>query len=331
MAAKKKSRRGAGSAASKKKAKPSRGSKGGAKPRVTPPSQQGPEPARLQAALRESIERDIAARIEAHQREVARIRLSVRRGGPSPLMLLAHGDSWFNYPLNGNSFSLSDTDIVAHLTKMGSPPPKILNISHYGDATTDEMGLHKQERLIAALRNPKNWLTGKPDAILFSGGGNDIAGDPFCIYLNYKDSNTPGLDRDRFAGRLASIRSSYLDLFLFRTRYADKVPIFGHCYDFARPMQPHPPCVGPWISPSLTFTGWSTEEGAQIIHDALELFKGMVDELERSRQYDFTVVQTQNTLAKSDWANELHPHPPGFKKLAEKFLDALRLRFGDRI
>lgn len=286
MAAKKKSRRATESTESKKKAKLSRSSKQAAKPKARSLSQQGPQPARLQTALRESIERDIAARVESHQSDVARIRASVRRGGQPPLMLLSHGDSWFNYPLNGNAWPSPDTDIIAHLTKMGGPPPKILNISHYGDATTDEMGLIKQKRLINALRNPKNWLTGKPDAILFSGGGNDIAGDQFCIYLDYKDSNSPGLNPERFAGRLASIRASYLDLFLFRDRYASGVPIFGHCYDYPRPMQPHPPCAGPWILPSLTFTGWSTDEGANILHDALDQLKAMLDKLE-SRQLQF--------------------------------------------
>jgi hypothetical protein len=193
MAAKKKSPRAAGSTESKNKAKPPRSRKRVANPKVRPLFEQGPEPAGLQAALRESIERDIAARIEAHQEDVKAIRAGVRRGGQPPLMLLAHGDSWFNYSLNGNSFELPprDTDIIAHLKKMGNPKPKILNISHYCDATTDELGLPKQQRLIKALKDSKNWLSGKPDAILFSGGGNDIAGDPFCIYLNYKDSHAP--------------------------------------------------------------------------------------------------------------------------------------------
>lgn len=333
MAAKKKPRRAGGPSSSKKKAKTTRTSKRAEKPNVSARAALAPESARLQAALRESIERDIAARIEEHQAKVARIRASVRRaGGQPPLILLAHGDSWFNYPLNGNSFELPprDTDIIAHLQKMGNPPPKILNVSHYGDATTDEMGLAKQKRLIAALRNPKNWLTGMPDAILFSGGGNDIAGDPFTIYLDYKDSCSGGLDTERFAGRLASIRASYLDLFLFRTRYAPHVPIFGHAYDFAHPMQPHPPCTGPWMLPSLTFTGWNTEEGTQIIHDALKMFRDMLVTLEGGG-YDFTLVPTQNTLAKEDWANELHPYPRGFEHLAQKFLSTLQDRFRERI
>src|SRR5579859_4179665 len=218
MAAKKRTSGSAGPTKSKKKAKSPRAGKRVANPR----SLQGLEAARLQAELRETIERDIADRTAAHQREVVRLRaaMAARPEAPPPLMILAHGDSWFNYPLKGNSVEvpIRDTDIIAHLKKMGSPSPKILNISHFGDATTDEMGLAKQKRLIKALTTPGNWLDGKPDVILFSGGGNDIAGDPFCIYLNYKtiDSHTPGLDSDRFAGRLASVKASYLDLFLFR-------------------------------------------------------------------------------------------------------------------
>src|SRR6185437_297023 len=219
--------------------------------------------------------------------------------------------------------------------KMGSPPPRILNLSHFGDATMDEMGLEKQKRLIKALNNTNNWLNGKPDAILFSGGGNDIAGDPFCIYLDYKNaaSHTPGLNSERFAGRLASVRSSYLDLFAFRDHYAAGVPIFGHAYDLARPIpSPHPPCTGPWMWPGLSFTGWNIAEGTQIIHDALYAFRDMLAKLERSDRppYKFKVIPTQGTLTDADWANELHPYPPGFQMLADKFLTALRSHFPGR-
>jgi hypothetical protein len=337
MAAKKRASRAAKTAGRQKKSKTPPGGKRVAKTRASVPST-APEAARLQAELRESIEREIDGRIRAHQREVVRLRAQMadRPEASPPLMILAHGDSWFNYPLNGNRVELPirDTDIIAHLRKMGSPPPKILNLSHFGDATTDEMGLAKQKRLIKALTTPENWLERGPDVILFSGGGNDIAGDPFCIYLNYKtaDSYTPGLDPDRFAGRLASVKASYLDLFLFRDRYAKGVPIFGHGYDDARPMNPHSPCTGPWMKPSLNFTGWNDDEGAAILLDALTRFRRVLTDLEGSpKNYDFTVVRTEGTLAKSDWANELHPYPPGFAELAQRFLSSLQHRFPGRL
>jgi hypothetical protein len=40
--------------------------------------------------------------------------------------LLAIGDSWFDYPLNGDTVSFSNTDIRAQLQNIGNPPPPIL-------------------------------------------------------------------------------------------------------------------------------------------------------------------------------------------------------------
>src|SRR5450755_1560215 len=109
MAAKKPTSGSAGSTKSKKRAKSPRAGKRVARPR----SLQGPEAARLQAELRDSIERDIADRTVAHQREVVRLRAArkARPQAPPPLMILSHGDSWFNYPLTGNGLPVRDTDI----------------------------------------------------------------------------------------------------------------------------------------------------------------------------------------------------------------------------
>jgi hypothetical protein len=336
MAAKKRSSRWAKPAKPKKKSKTPRRPKPVAKPKARSAIGLAPKAARLQAELRYSIDHEISGRLRSHQREVVRLRaqMAARPGAQPPLMILAHGDSWFNYPLTGNGLPIGDTDIIAHLRKMGSPPPRILNISHFGDATTDEMGLEKQKRLIKALTTPGNWLNGKPDAILFSGGGNDIAGDPFCIYLNSKSSGLPGLDATRFAGRLVSVEASYRDLFAFRDHFAAGVPILGHAYDLARPIpSPHPPCTGPWMWPGLSFNGWNIAEGTQIIHDALIAFRDMLLKLEASQQpnFNFTVIPTQGTLTYDDWANELHPYPPGFAKLADKFLSVLQSHFPGRI
>src|SRR5581483_4319260 len=98
--------------------------------------------------------------------------------------------------------------------------PIIINMSHHGDATTDEMSLPKQQRLIETLEDPDNWLTGKPDAILFSGGGNDIVGDQFCIFLDYAVPGATGLNATRFQDALGMVEACYLDLFAFRDRYA---------------------------------------------------------------------------------------------------------------
>ena len=250
-----------------------------------------------------------------------------------PLVLLAHGDSWFDYPLSGNSLPIDNTDIIAQLKTMGNVHPLAANVSHYGDATTDEMSLPKQQRMIAELKDPANWLqSGKPDAILFSGGGNDIVGDQFCIYLDYAGSPGNGLDMGRFQKVLASVQARYEDLFDFRDRYAPQVPIFGHCYDFPIPNGVHPICAGPWLQPSLDFTGWTdVAQATGIVRTALLQFRALLSSLAAVPSNNFFMVDTQGTLATSDWANELHPFPPGFKKLAQKFVDALRGKFPGRI
>lgn len=285
--------------------------------------------------LRDTIKSEVAERTQKHQARIAALRTgqtkAVTRGAPpptSPLVMLAHGDSWFDYPLDGNSLSLQSTDIIAQLESMGNLNPVILNVSHYGDATTDEMAWPKQERLIQSLQDPANWLSaGKPDAILFSGGGNDIAGDQFCIFLDYAGSGASGLNVQRFQDALDMVEGSYLDLFAFRDRYAPAVPILGHCYDFPIPNGVHPVCAGPWLQPSLTYAGWNVTQGTAILHQALTDFKAMLAALANNPANNFVLVNTQGVLAPSDWANELHPFPEGFKKLAAQFVNTLRAQF----
>jgi hypothetical protein len=249
-----------------------------------------------------------------------------------PLVLLAHGDSWFDYPLTGNGLPFEDTDIIAQLETMGAIPPLIQNISHFGDATTEEMSLPKQQRLLQSLQDPANWANEKgPDAILFSGGGNDIAGNQFCIFLDDVAPGVNGLNPSRFQGVLDMVQASYDDLFAFRDKFAPDVPIFGHCYDFPIPNGAHPVCAGPWLKPSLGFAGWNTAQGTVILHQALVNFRGMLVGLAAIPANNFTLVDTQGVLASADWANELHPHPPGFTKIAGKFVDALHGRFPGRI
>lgn len=292
----------------------------------------------LKQQLQQTIEAEIAARTQQHQAQIAALKspapnrmASHAASAARPLVLLAHGDSWFDYPLDGNALSLHSTDVIAQLQTAGAIPPSILNVSHNGDSSSDEMALPKQQRLIAALRDSNNWIGDQPDAILFSGGGNDIAGDKFCILLDYADSASDGLNLVRFTKLLEMVEASYLDLFAFRDRYAPGVPIFGHCYDFAIPNGSHPLCAGPWLLPSLAYCGWTASDGIPIVRQALEGLAARLRKLAAVPANNFILVETQGTLAVADWANELHPYPAGFRKIAEKFAAALRLQFPGHI
>jgi hypothetical protein len=284
----------------------------------------------LQARLQKEIDDELGARVAAHKANVARLEagrlaaanLTVGLGN-RPLVLLAQGDSWFDYPLDGNFPAPGGTDLIAHLRRLGSMPPTILNLAVAGSTAVSEMSLKRQASMIAQLRDTSNWPDGKPDAILFSAGGNDIAGDEFCIFLNFNDGASPGLNADRFAGALAGVRACYLDLFAVRDRIVPGVPVFGHCYDFPIPNGAHPICAGPWLKPSLDFCNWSVAVGTGIVHDALAAFRTMLQALEADPKNNFHLIDTQGTLSPADWANELHPKPDGFNAIARKFAAAL--------
>lgn len=290
----------------------------------------------LQQQWLDCIDKEVAGRVRIHQERISRLRAARARSAavgkpPLPLVMLAHGDSWFDYPLAGNSLSFEDTDVIAKLRTMGNPNPIILNVSHFGDSSTDEMSWPKQQRLIDALQNPANWMeSGKPDAILVSGGGDDVAGDQFCIYLNTAPT-TPGLNAVRFDLALKGVEASFRGLLAFRDDHASDVPVFAHCYDFPIPNGRHPDCIGPWLKPSLDFNGWhDLTQATGIVHDALTRFKGLLDGLSRNST-KFHLIDTQGTLVSDDWANELHPFPGGFAKIAARFVDELRKTFSGRI
>ena len=74
----------------------------------------------LRQELHDSIQSELAERTKAHQARIAALKakrsqmLAAKAAPPvEPLVLLAHGDSWFDYPLNGNDISLSSTDVIA--------------------------------------------------------------------------------------------------------------------------------------------------------------------------------------------------------------------------
>jgi len=68
-----------------------------------------------------------------------------------------------------------------------------------------------------------------------------------------------------------------------------------------------------------------------IVHQVLQQFKELLTELSRETNRNFNLIDTQGTLVSDDWANELHPFPEGFAKIAQRFVKALRQKFPGRI
>ena len=293
--------------------------------------------AELQDASKAEREADIGAhRVQSIGIKSALARLQKNKSAKMPkvpLDFLAIGNSWFEYPLDGNGPSwVGNTAIVAQtqLGSMGNPPPSILNLALHGQATTAMLSFENQQQIISVLQDPGQWLneqTGLPDGILVSAGGDDLVGDQFAIYLDY---GAGGLDVHRFNGVLDSVEASYKDLFALRDIFAPNVPIVAHCYDYAIPNGVHPICFARgWLKPSLDFAGYDYATGLGIVKDMIDLFYKRLTDLANDGKNKFTVIDTRNTLTRDatqpdGWANEIHPYFTGFTSLAQTFLAGLQ-------
>lgn len=289
--------------------------------------------------LRESIQREKDRRIREYQANIAKTK-SMREsrlfeGVAEPLRLVAQGDSWFDYPLPVPI--LDQSDVIAHLRRLPSMSPYVLSLAEAGKSTEDMLGVTKLHELIQNLNNPAN---GGFDAILFSGGGNDLVGNQFRLWLKDAPAKatdpTDGLNQARVDAVLEVVRAGYEDLFIARDRSIyPEIQIFGHSYDFAIPNGIPVNCVvqiGPWLKPGLDDRGWTDPVTArQIVRLLLEQFAKMLDGFEADKKKKFVHIRTQGTLTDNQWANELHPKPNGFAAITAKFVAALRATFHGRI
>ncbi len=286
------------------------------------------EQTRLQ---RQQINQERSDRIARHKQAIATRRqaLAAAPGAPRSLNLFADGDSWFDYPLP----ALARNDVITSIGNHGGPQPLILNLAHYGDEARDNLGVEQRQRIQDNLKDADNGIF---DAILFSGGGNDTVGNQFCLWLqNYADGMTPaqGINGPRLDAVLGVVRSAYEDLITVRNQFAPQCPLFIHAYDFAIPsgVGVCDDIIGPWLKPSLDYRGWTDKPTAtQVVKEFLLKFRSTLTQIAAAHQ-NVVFVETQGTLAADDWANELHPTPPGFDKIATKFLAALRTVFPGRI
>lgn len=195
------------------------------------------ERAKLKAQLRQQVEDEFAKRTQEHRAKVHTINARRRyrkanklKAAKQPLDFLAIGNSWFDYPLNDYGIPWPNQDIVAKLQTIGNPRPIALSLAVHGDPMTTTMGLSNQMQYVSDIADSP-WVNGSPDAILVSGGGDDVVGDQFIIYLDYFGG---GLS-NRIQRAINSVEASYQALFDFRNLYAPNTPIFGHCYDYAIP------------------------------------------------------------------------------------------------
>lgn len=240
-------------------------------------------------------------------------------------VLIAEGDSWFDYPFHDVLSDLEDNYGF-----------DVESAAHRGD-TVEDMAYSNGQLDNFSRRVERVLRTGvEPRAILLSGGGNDVAGDEFAILLNHATSSIAGLNESIVAGVIDQrIREAYVTILsavteICKAHLGHPVPIVIHGYDYPVPdgrgfwggwgLFP-----GPWLEPGFRRKGYTQmSKRKQICVRLIDRFNTMLAGLAGKPPFEHVrFLDLRNTLLtdatyKTWWANELHPTPKGFDAVTEK-------------
>jgi len=251
-------------------------------------------------------------------------------------LLLAEGDSWFDYPF---------FDVLEELEEGFGY--SVESVAHKGD-TVEEMAYDANQLDKTARVLEKLGRDGKvPRAILLSGGGNDIAGDGFPVLLNHRLSSLPPLNEPVVAGLIdGRLRAAIVELTSAVTHLCQQsvkatVPIVIHGYDYPVPdgrgylgglwMLP-----GPWLAPGFRKKGYPDAElqvRCDLMVALIDRFNEVLTGIAGGPGLDHVhYLDLRGTLSprlqgqayKTWWGNELHPTEQGFARVAARFDQLIR-------
>lgn len=307
-----------------------------------------PKPSKARARTSAQLARMTRAAVE-HGRRQARTVLAQRkkamgagRRGPKGLngLILAEGDSWFDYPFYDVLERLEDDFDF-----------RVESVAHKGD-TVEEMAHDVTQRGKLARMFEKVSGDGKvPRAILLSGGGNDIAGQEFGVLLNHaaavpvlgdiNENVVTGVIDERVRFAIVSVISAVTAL--SQNYFNKKVPVIIHGYGYPVPdgrgyLGGFSILPGPWLQPGFLQKGYlnSTQKDVDlprctgIMKRLINRFNDMVKSI--PGQPDLQHVsyldlrsELSNDLPgyKASWENELHPTKAGFDAVAKVFRDRI--------
>ena len=251
----------------------------------------------------------------------ATARRAVRTEGTTKQVILAEGDSWFNFP--------PGVDLIDHLTHQHGF--KIENAGCFGDTLQnmvygekDRNGTSSIDELVERAR------VLKPKVVLFSGGGNDVAGTELLAYLNHAKSGLPELRmrvvEDAFH---ATARQAIGDFVRQMTAASPGCMVIHHGYGVPVPNGAKTkaiwgliPIAGPWIKTQFDKRRISFENARLHMRTLIDEFNKVQAQLEvefaaTGPNGAYKHVDLRGIVQDGDWSDELHLKPSAFAKCAD--------------
>lgn len=223
--------------------------------------------------------------------------------------LVSEGDSWFDYPLFP-----SLVDRIDEQERFA-----ILRLEHSGDRLAQMVSPPAFDQFA------NNVETERPQAVLLSAGGNDMALEANAMFHPF-DPRIPiedHLDREVWRSVENKLRASLLTLV---RRVSHVAPVVVHGYDNMIPA-PKPvhivgmPLTGPWLWPALKVANITDPRDQRAIgKELVKRFNAMLQDVAAANPLDLVYLDLRGTLAAGDWENEIHPTRGGFRAVAKEFL-----------
>jgi hypothetical protein len=244
-------------------------------------------------------------------------------------VLVAEGDSWFDYPWHDVLRMLEDHHGY-----------DVESVAHKGDSI-ESMAYSGQLEEFTRLIEKLLRRSVIPDAILLSGGGNDVAGDDFGMLINHGRSAHAGLNEPVVTGVIDErVFDAYVTVLtgvtrVCRVRTGSVIPIIIHGYGHPVPdgrgvLGGWGPLPGPWLQPGFHNKGFSAlDVCVKIAADLIDRFNRMLQrvaalpEFSHVRYVDVRGVLSRGADYKAWWANEMHPTKRGFEAVAARFALAI--------
>lgn len=282
-----------------------------------------PDPAAVQAYKRHALERTDPGLASPRAGLSASVALAVRR------TIIAEGDSWFDYPFVPDIIDCLRGDHGFRVIKHAQAGDTLENMvrgmrfSPMNDYAPLPCGI---DAVMADLRR-----TGAR-ALVFSGGGNDIAGDEFGQFLEHAGSGLPLFRRDHADHLINTVfKGCYLRLIDLAEQASPGVRIFTHGYGY-----PHPDgrgigvaiglsFIGPWLRPALAARRISAmTEGKRIVAELIDMFNDMLIGLSRkNKRFHHVDLRPIIGGSREAWGNELHVRGDVYRRIATAFADAM--------
>lgn len=246
-----------------------------------------------------------------------------QRDQPTWPVVLSEGDSWFSYAnAIGELDDPHDTAQPQH-----QRPWSLLRLEKNGDEVMTILAGGQRSLLRKAFAR---WPL---DAVLFSGGGNDIIGPdllsllrPFVIGMTARDV----VQFSRFERRLRQIQDCYRELLDLLIDAGQDTRVFVNSYDYVEPSDQGATLFGlvkvsgPWVKPHLVERGVPPNLWPGVIILLIDAFATAIDQVAAEpRGVDRLIRVETRGVVQGAWKDEIHPSPAGSRRVAAAFEQAL--------